>query len=137
MSKLVGALVAGAAAVVLVVVAVIALNHSTGRPPGYPNEANTQPTAAGPPSAQTVASSVVGSKVSGGGDLNGETIHSDFPTGIVHTDAAGDATVQVEMDMYAPGEYTTGALAGPINEGDYAGTVTLYADGASSFTVNG
>jgi hypothetical protein len=47
------------------------------------------------------------------------------------TDAAGDATVSVEMDM------RTGGYDPSLDAGNWYGTVTLFADGTSTFTVIG
>lgn len=84
------------------------------------------------PSAQEVASSVVGDTVNAY-SYTGDIVHSASPTGLVHTDAAGDATVPVLMDLHA-GAGAYGEAAG-TNDGDFPGTVTLYANGSATLTI--
>jgi hypothetical protein len=88
-------------------------------------------------SAQTVASSIVGEAVTNGYSYTGDVVHSASPTGLVTTDAAGDASVPVEMDLRAgPGEtYAANGEAAGTDDGDFPGTVTLFANGSATFTV--
>ena len=62
-------------------------------------------------SAQDVATSIVGMSVSDSSASEpGAVVNSDYPSGIVTTDAAGDATVPVEITLYTPPANTPGGL---------------------------
>jgi len=87
------------------------------------------------PSAASVAQSIVGSTVTTGAE-QGAVVHSDYATGIITTDAAGDASVPVQMVLYSPASDPSGDWQETnARVGAYAGTATLYADGSATFTV--
>jgi hypothetical protein len=85
----------------------------------------------GPSAAYTVAQSIVGSTVTTGAE-QGAVVHSDYATGIITTDAAGDASVPVQMVLYSPASDPSGDWQETnARVGAYAGTATLYADGSA------
>jgi hypothetical protein len=83
-----------------------------------------------------VAQSIVGSTVTTGED-QGAVVHSDYATGLVSTDPAGDASVPVQMVLYSPASDPSGDWQETnARVGTYAGTATMYADGSVTFTFD-
>jgi hypothetical protein len=85
------------------------------------------------PSAQTMAKSIVGDTVKSGSE-QGYYVKSSYPTSTVTTDSAGDASVHVEMDL-AQHANAFGQEAASV--GWYQGTVTMFANGPSTFVIHG
>jgi|HubBroStandDraft_6_1064221.scaffolds.fasta_scaffold559223_1 hypothetical protein len=109
-------------------------HQHTSEPGGYAG-ASTAPAA---PTAQEVAQSVMGGKMSMSVDslIEKVDVHSVYPTGVVTTDAAGDATVSVSMDLHYYDSSSDPNYGGWMDEGNFTGTATLFADGSSTFTVS-
>lgn len=92
------------------------------------------------PTAQEVAQTAVGGKVTSG-QYTEYVVRSVRPIGLVSSDGSGDYSVPVYMDFryntnagYGGGP-NPGVPANWVDAGQLNGTAALYANGSSSFTI--